>query len=342
MNRVHFQPGLSVTASHEPFGAKTPGEAARVAVADWAVRDRRQGSRDQPAGHGLNRRRAWWWLALCGLLGLVLAGPASAGRILVLVHGYLGDSATWRQSGALAVLEQAGWKVAGNWRSTPYGVWLEPSANPPGEFAIHTVDLPSTAPLMEQARLLGGMLGAIAQGHPTDSVDLIGHSAGGVVARLALVNYGAGRVTRLITIAAPHLGTERATQALEATDDRGLFGGVKRWLVERQVGEDIYHTVQSSRGALVDLAPPMPGNLLYWLNARQHPDIHYVAVIRGGGYGMPGDQAVPAASQDLRRVFALNQRADIRVVPGDHLLSRQDGLLLSELVSKPAEAAASK
>jgi triacylglycerol lipase len=118
------------------------------------------------------------------------------------------------------------------------------------------------------------------------------------------VNYGAGTVTRLITIAAPHLGTERATQALEATDDRGLFGGIKRWLVERQVGEDVYRTVQSSRGALVDLAPPMPGNLLYWLNARPHPDILYVAVVRGGWYGMPGDQAVPAASQDLRRVFA--------------------------------------
>jgi len=38
---------------------------------------------------------------------------------------------------------------------------------------------------MEQARLLGGMLGAIAQRHPTDTVDLLGHSAGGVVARLA-------------------------------------------------------------------------------------------------------------------------------------------------------------
>jgi triacylglycerol esterase/lipase EstA (alpha/beta hydrolase family) len=82
---------------------------------------------------------------------------------------------------------------------------------------------------MEQARFLGGMLGAIAQRHPTDTVDVIGHSAGGVVARLALVNYGAGTVTRLITIAAPHLGTERASEALDATDDSGLVGGIKRW-----------------------------------------------------------------------------------------------------------------
>lgn len=288
----------------------------------------------------MKRWRGRWWLALCCALGLVFPGPAGAARILVLVHGYLGDSASWRQSGVLPVLQQAGWKIAGNWQSTPSGVRLEPAGPPAGEFAIYTVDLPSIAPLMEQARFLGGMLGAIAQRHPTDTVDLIGHSAGGVVARLALVNYGAGTVTRLITIAAPHLGTERASEALDATDDSGLFGGIKRWFVKRKVGDDLYRTVQSSRGVLADLAPPVPGNLLYSLNGRQHPDIVYVAVVRGAAYGLPGDQVVPAPSQDLRRVPALNGRATIRVVAGGHELSPQDGLLLSELVARPANATA--
>lgn len=302
--------------------------------------NRRHRSSNQPGGNGIKRRRGRWWLALCCALGLVFAGPASAGRILVLVHGFLGDSASWQQSGVLPVLEQAGWKFAGNWQSTQSGVRLQQAEQPAGEFAIYTVDLPSTAPLMEQARFLGGMLGALAKLRPTDTVDLIGHSAGGVVARLALVNYGAATVTRLITIAAPHLGTERATQALDATDDSGLFGGIKRWLVERKVGDDMYRTIQSSRWALSDLAPPVPGNLLHWLNNRQHPDIIYVAVVRGTAFGMPGDQVVPAASQDLRRVHALNGRASIRVVAGDHQLSRQDGQLLSELVSRPASATA--
>jgi len=288
----------------------------------------------------MKRRRGRWWLVLCCALGMVLTGPASAGRILVLVHGFLGDSASWEQSGVLPVLEQAGWKLAGNWQSTQSGVRLKPAGQPAGEFAIYTVDLPSTAPLMEQARYLGGMLGAIAKLQPKDTVDLIGHSAGGVVARLALVNYGAGTVNRLITIAAPNLGTERASQALEATDDRGLFGGIKRWFVKRKVGDDLYRTIQSSRRVLSDLAPPVPGNLLYWLNNRRHPDIVYVAVVRGTAFGMPGDQVVPAASQDLRRVHALYGRASIRVVAGDHQLSRQDGLLLSELVSRPASATA--
>jgi pimeloyl-ACP methyl ester carboxylesterase len=53
----------------------------------------------------MKRWRGRWWLALCCALGLVFAGPASAGRILVLVHGYLGDSASWQQSGVLPVLE---------------------------------------------------------------------------------------------------------------------------------------------------------------------------------------------------------------------------------------------
>jgi hypothetical protein len=84
----------------------------------------------------------------------------------------------------------------------------------------------------------------------------------------------------------------------------------------------------------------VPGNLLYWLNGRQHPDIVYVAVVRGSAYGLPGDQVVRAPSQDLRRVPALNGRATIWVVAGSHELSRQDGLLLSELVSRPASATA--
>ncbi len=255
-------------------------------------RDRGYRPLDQPGGRGIQRCHGRRWLALYCVLGLVLAGPATAGRSLVLVHGYLSDSGSWQRSGVLPVLEAAGWTLAGNWQSTGSGVRLEPVGQPAGAFAIYTVDLPSTAPLMEQARLLGGMLGAMAHRHPKDGVDLIGHSAGGVVARLALVNYGAGTVTRLITIAAPHLGTERAWEALDATDDRGVFGGIKRWFVKRQVGDDLYRTVQSSRGTLADLAPPAPGNLLYWLNGRQHPDIGYVAVVRGVAYGMPGDQAV--------------------------------------------------
>jgi pimeloyl-ACP methyl ester carboxylesterase len=266
---------------------------------------------------------------------LTAAAPAWADRVLLLVHGYLGDASSWQRDGVLPVLQQAGWQFGGNWQSTPAGVRLDAALETPGPFVVYTANLPSTAPLAEQARFLGGMLNAVAERHPDVGVDLVGHSAGGVVARLALVSYGAGSVRRLVTIASPHAGTERAWEALSATDDNGLFGGVKRWFVKRAVGDELYHTVRASRGALLDLAPPMPGNLLFWLNSQTHPDIEYIAVVRGAAYGMPGDEVVPAMSQDLNRIPALQGRARTVVMASNHLLSARDGLLLSELIAKP-------
>ena len=99
-------------------------------------RDRSHLHPDQPGGIGLKCLHGRWWLALCCALGLVFASPAGAARILVLVHGYLGDSASWRQNGVLPVLEQAGWEAAGNWQSTRAGVRLEPVGPPAGEFAV--------------------------------------------------------------------------------------------------------------------------------------------------------------------------------------------------------------
>ena len=44
---------------------------------------------------------------------------------------------------------------------------------------------------------------------------LVGHSAGGVVARLVVLGNNPYRVDELITIASPHLGTVRAAQGLD-------------------------------------------------------------------------------------------------------------------------------
>ncbi len=277
-------------------------------------------------------------LLILGLTaGIGLASAASAARIAVLVHGYMGGAGSWSQPGVSPTLELAGWRPAGHWQSTRRGVKLVAGDDHAiGQRAFFTTGLPSTAPLAEQARFLGGMLAAIAKRYPETPIDLIGHSAGGVVARLALVNYGAGNVERLITIAAPHLGTERAWQAMDATDDRGLFGKVKRWFVKRKVGDDVYRAVQNSRGALADLAPPVPGTLLYWLNLQQHPDIEYISVVRGASFGFAGDQVVPAPSQDMNRVPALAGKAQTLVMAAGHLLTAQDGQLLARLLEEPA------
>lgn len=269
-------------------------------------------------------------------IGIGFISEAVADRIAVLVHGYLGDAGSWHQPGVSPLLERAGWRAGGHWQSTPSGVKLVPGVTRPiGELMYLTTGLPSTAPLREQARFLGGMLLATSKRYPNTPIDLIGHSAGGVVSRLALVTYGAGNVERLITIAAPHLGTERAWQAMEATDDRGLFGKVKRWFVKRKVGEDVYRTVQGSRGALVDLSPPVPGTMLFWLNNQKHPNITYVSIVRGAAFGFAGDQVVPAPSQDMNRVPALAGKAQTLVVASGHLLTARDGQLLAEMLAKP-------
>lgn len=274
------------------------------------------------------------------VLTLSLLGtlPVGATQIAVLVHGYLGDGMSWHRSGVVPQLEKRGWQGAGHWRSTRRGVELDARPAPPrSNRRYYTVDLPSTAPLAHQARFLGGMLISIAKQHPNAAIDLVGHSAGGVVARLALVNYGAGSVTRLTTIAAPHLGTRRAWQALEATDDRGLLGKVKRWFVKRKVGDETYEAVQKSRGALTDLGPPVPGSLLFWLNSQPHPDIVYVSIVRATGFGMPGDRIVPAPSQDMNQVPVLHGRANTLVVANGHLLRADDGELLARLLASDAD-----
>ncbi|MDF3019613.1 MAG: hypothetical protein K0Q92_916 [Steroidobacteraceae bacterium] len=50
-----------------------------------------------------------------------------------------------------------------------------------------------------------------------DDVALIGHSMGGLVARAALVNEGAARVTRLVMLGTPNAGSLAAVQALRGT-----------------------------------------------------------------------------------------------------------------------------
>jgi pimeloyl-ACP methyl ester carboxylesterase len=285
-------------------------------------------------------QRASRSLLLTGSL-LLHAAAGQAGDLLVLVHGYLGDAVSWDRAGVTPALVDAGWQVAGTWYSTPSGVRLDRASAAPGlDRRIYLVDLPSTAPLGVQASYLAGMLDAMTRRHPAADIQLVGHSAGGVVARLALVRYGAGKVTRLVTIASPHLGTDRAWQALDATDDSGLLGGLKRWLVQRKVGEAAYRTVQQSRGVLMDLGPPVPGSLLQWLNGQQHPGIDYVSIVRSAGYGIAGDRIVPAPSQDLNQVAALRGKARTIVVASDHLLGPGDAALLLALLREPPRATA--
>ena len=146
--------------------------------------------------------------------------------VALLVHGYLGSAGSWEFSGINAVLAGNGWQPAGVILPGPGGPTLPPVFGKSAKKA-YTIELPSTAPLMVQSDILVAAVRALKDRHSKEAITLVGHSAGGVVARMALVRGAADGVTRLITIASPHLGTERALQALDATHEGGPFGFVK-------------------------------------------------------------------------------------------------------------------
>lgn len=271
---------------------------------------------------------------LIGVFLLLLAfGRPAAADVLVLVHGFLGSDRSWLESGVIEVLANNAYPLVGVYYPSPDGVAFHPTGQG-GSNAVYTVNLPSTAPIPLQADWLAAYLRDIHKRQPDEAITLVGHSAGGVVARLTLVRDKPEGVRRLITIAAPHLGTWRASQALDAVDSGGMFGRLKRWEVKRRIGGWLYYTLKASRGVLHDLTPPHPGNLLYWLNIQPHPDIEYISIIRSGTLYMPGDRMVPPFSQDMRLVPAIGEKSLAYTTPQGHLLSPTDGQVIVNLLKQ--------
>jgi len=278
---------------------------------------------------GLQRRIATALLLLLFAVGV----PTASASVILLVHGYLADGQSFQRAGIVPALESAGWAYAGDWRASTNGQPQRVGTDASGNQVVYTVTLPTTAPLSLQADWLTAMRNAVTRQHPGQPMTLVGHSAGGVVSRLSLVRGGQGSVTHLITIASPHLGTERAIQALQATDNRGLFGPFRQILARQVVGGSNYDAIQHSRSVLVDLAPPTGGNLLGWLNAQAHPDITYDAVVRNTGFRMGGDILVPAWSQDLNHIPALRGRATVIPSPLEHGLDADDARLILDRIA---------
>jgi pimeloyl-ACP methyl ester carboxylesterase len=261
------------------------------------------------------------------MLLAMLQSQTGTADVLVLVHGYLGSADSWERSGINSLLDQQGWKRTGLFTPGPTGPRLLTTGNVNADNNVYDVTLPSIAPIPVQADFLQNMLDQIRAVHPDENLIIAAHSAGGVVARLALVRAGAKHVKQLITIASPHLGTSRAEQALDVTADQGPLNVVKSFF-----GGNTYDTLKHSRPLLADLTYPRPGNLLNWLNLQPHPDIEYVSVIRANPAGVPGDDIVPGFSQDMNNVPVLRGRSLVMITPAPHELNARDaGVILSLL-----------
>ncbi len=259
---------------------------------------------------------------------LFLSAPVRA-DVMLLIHGYLGDANSWEKSGINDELAKKGWARAGMFRGSPQGPVLYVTDYKDAKNLVYVATLPSQAPVMVQADVLKNIIDIIQQKHPDEKLILVGHSAGGVVARMALVHHQPKNIKALITIASPHLGTGRADQALDITANHGPFNMVKSF-----VGGSDYNALKHSRGLMIDLRRPEPGNMLYWLNNQLHPDIAYSSIIRLNNNGATGDYYVPGYSQNMNNVPALQGRSSTFTTPTSHFLVRQDADTIIDIINR--------
>ena len=273
-------------------------------------------------------------VSLAAFFLLLLSAPARA-EVLVLRHGYMSTPDTWEKTRINDVLVQEGWRRGGI---------LIPAArrhipdrrqqqnNTGAEDIFYMVELPWQYPLQSQADALEIAMQRILEMRPNEDISLAGHSAGAVVARLWLVQHPRPEIKRLISIAAPNLGTDRAEDALTLTQPVfGPFDSMRNLL-----GGKRYNTVRRSRPLVRDLTPPSRRNptILYRLNRQPHPDIAYYSIVREDRRGQDSDWLISAESQDLNNVEALRGRSTSYIMPRDHDLSIEDGFMLTRILAE--------
>jgi len=253
------------------------------------------------------------------LMGFCSALPLQA-KTLVLVHGFLSGDMYWRSSGFTLPLKRAGWQDAGSYNFDPRGMLTPRGINLKQNIFI-TVNLPSKANLQIQEGVLLQYMQHLYMIRK-EPITLVGHSAGGLVSRLYLIDPAHIPVNALITIASPHLGTPAANIAF-------LAGNTPIGMMASIAGED---TLSNSHGLLSDLKEEKPGNFLYWMNHQPHPNIHYASIIRKNetlSKPRKYDYVVPAFSQNMNNVWALKNRSGVAYSPDSHSLNRKDGLIVS-------------
>ena len=283
---------------------------------------------------------------LCLIIGLLLMNQPLRADVLVLVHGYASNANTWEFSGINHELQAHGWPRAGILTPLgPAGLPIVTGVVPDSENKSFSVNLPAEAPLLVQADYLRAALYGVRQRHSEDRLILVGHSAGGVVARLIVLGDNPYRVDELISIASPHLGTVRAAQGLDVVDSKPFFcPGPGVDFLKDMFGGGSYDYLKHSRGVLIDLLPAESGTVLTWLNLQPHPDISYTSVVRKTPFAF-GDELVPAYSQDMNNVPVLRGRVKVLYTDAGHSLNPGDGILLAGILDRspvPAAPAGTK
>jgi triacylglycerol esterase/lipase EstA (alpha/beta hydrolase family) len=158
----------------------------------------------------------------------MLAGLSPARRRLVVAALVLVTVAVAALTSVIALSRTSGGTVEAASQETPGPVLIVPGYGG-GTGALQTlaerltaagrdatvVPLPGngTGDLTESAAALDRAVAAARDRTGADTVDVVGYSAGGVVARLWVADGGAGQVRRVLTLGSPHHGTRLADLA---------------------------------------------------------------------------------------------------------------------------------
>jgi pimeloyl-ACP methyl ester carboxylesterase len=274
-------------------------------------------------------RKTFFYTIICFVSWLIPLA-ASADTVLLL-HGYLGTSYEWQRSGIVQQLDSASWKDAGVLAINNDRVIAQKEKTSKEKAnkektkssrRVYSAQLASVQSIDTQAEQLDQYIKYVRHGHPGEQIILVGHSAGGVVARLYMVKNPSDDLSALVTIASPHLGTKNAEYAQTISEN------ILVWVEGVPGVEKLYR----SQGLFFDLIPDRSDNLIAWLNVQEHPLARYYSIIREETDDAMQDFIVPSWSQDMNKVHALRGRSETYTLKSMHSLSAKDGEILKTIL----------
>ena len=258
--------------------------------------------------------------ALVCLLVCSLPSVAYADTVLLL-HGYLGSSYEWQRSNIVEQLDDVGWLNAGVLHINKNRVMASNEKHNHTR-RLYSLELASEKAIDAQVKQLDQYIEYVRHWHTDEQIILIGHSAGGVVARSYMVNKPNADLIALVTIASPHLGTKNAELAQSVSENLLV------WVDELPGIEKIYR----SQGLFFDLMPNRSDNLIGWLNHQPHPQAEYYSIVRQETDDAMQDFVVPSWSQDMNEVYALRGRSKTYTIKSMHSLTYKDGEIVKKIL----------
>lgn len=260
---------------------------------------------------------------------LTLFSGLSSAKTVVLIHGLNSDKQTWYENRVIDALFASGFrdetqnlfpkKKRKTDQTANFNIKV-PQNNDKNVF--YTINLPWFEPLETQASALKDVLSFIHK-QRDEPLILVGHSVGGVVARLYLLSKNPVPVVGLITIASPHHGSPWAEATLLALQspmgDFISLMGENKWSKSEQL--------------LWQLSPSVKHSMINWMNDQPHPKLRYISIIHTPSFKkMAADILVPAVSQNMNYIPALYKRSAVVTIRSGHSLSKRDGLMLAKIL----------